>query len=283
MLSNALAQWVQETTQKTIVSVDAIGGGCINQAAKLSLSDGQAYFIKYHHNPPQRLFSTEFKGLEAIRKQVDMFVPNVVAHSNQAILMEYLEPISMCQKSWHQLGEYLASLHHQEFESYGFEEDNFCGLTPQKNSKLNNGHAFFAQYRLNYQAKLALDAALISDDMFKQIVQLSSNLENWIPDNPAVLIHGDLWSGNMMSTQTGVKLVDPACYYGWAEAELAMTLLFGGFDKAFYQSYEYHSGIQKDWRKRAPLYNLYHLLNHVNLFGQSYLLQVKQVLKSFIS
>jgi fructosamine-3-kinase len=117
-----------------------------------------------------------------------------------------------------------------------------------------------------------------------RLENIASRLSNWIPQQPPVLLHGDLWSGNVhCDAQGSPALIDPACYWGWAEAELAMTSLFGGFEPDFYTSYAECSGMDSDWPERAPLYNLYHLLNHLLLFGGSYLGSIRQICRRFAS
>jgi len=281
-LPENIRQWLADVLPDCAYSIEPVVGGCVNQAAKLSLANGDNFFVKYNNSSPPCMFKVEAIGLEAINQQVKNFAPKMIAYSDQVLLLEYLSPAQMDEQYWQELGVNLAQLHSKTFDCFGFKNDNFCGLTPQVNRLIENGYTFFAQYRLNYQAKLAFDSGLISKKILTQIDLIASKLESWIPEMPVAFIHGDLWSGNVMSTQSGAKIVDPACYYGWAEAELAMTSLFGGFDAIFYQSYEANSEIRKDWRERVPLYNLYHLLNHVNLFGESYVQQVEDVIRRFV-
>jgi len=280
-LPKEICQWIVKTISTEGFEIEPVSGGCINQAFKLTVAEGKNYFLKFNLSARPDMFKTEAQGLEALNQQVKAIAPRVIDHSEKALLLEYLSPGSPSNKYWQELGEKLALLHSQSFDVFGFHSDNYCGLTPQVNEFTKSGFKFFAKFRLEYQGKMAFDSGLISKKTIQNLELLASKLSNLIPNMPAVLIHGDLWLGNMSSTQNGAKIFDPACYFGWAEAELAMTCLFGGFDKIFYQSYQTHSEISTDWRERVPLYNLYHLLNHVNLFGGNYVRQVEDILRRY--
>jgi len=145
-----------------------------------------------------------------------------------------------------------------------------------------DGFAFFAEARLLHQGKLARDAGLLDSGAIRKLEWLAARLDRWIPEQPASLIHGDLWGGNAHCGPEGEPvLIDPAAHYGWAEAELAMTTLFGRFPEAFYRSYLASSQLSPEWESRIPLYNLYHLLNHLNLFGGGYRQSVQAVLDRY--
>jgi len=262
-----------------MVQLKPVGGGCISDAYHVTLPSGQQAFLKTHTQP--KLFTAEAEGLRAINQVVPQFAPNVIAEHQHALLLEWLPPTVFTKTDWHSLGEHLAMLHRETHHQFGFKQDNFCGATPQKNNWTQDGLTFFREHRLRFQIDMANRKKLLSSALNQQLDALINQLDSWLPSMPAVLIHGDLWSGNAMSTKQGVKLIDPAVYYGWAEAELAMTCLFGGFDSEFYRAYENASTIEPDWRDRVPLYNLYHLLNHLNLFGASYLSGIQQAVKRF--
>ena len=227
------------------------------------------------------MFEQESNGLKAINKAVDGFAPRVLHFSTQALMLEWLSPAAQTDAFWLSLAEQLVAMHQFNGEQFGFVDDNYCGATPQPNPQMNNGFEFFAEHRLIYQTKLAFDAGLLPSSDVSAIETIARNLPQWLPEQPAVLLHGDLWSGNVMSTSKGAKLIDPACYFGFAEADLAMTLLFGGFSSLFYRHYAENSNMAPDWQDRAELYNLYHLLNHLNLFGGQYLSAVHRVLRRY--
>ena len=147
---------------------------------------------------------------------------------------------------------------------------------------LPGGGSIFAEYRLRYQVKLAVDAGLLEPDAITRLEQLATRLDSLIPEQAPALLHGDLWHGNVLFNGRGDPvLIDPACHWGWPEAEIAMCALFGGFPPDFYDSWEAAAIPESGWRERLPLYQLYHLLNHLNLFGPGYRPQVMAVLHRY--
>lgn len=271
--------WIERVLSGSIQQLRPQSGGCINQSFQIEMSNGERYFIKYH--PDTAMFAAEAYGLEAINAQVSGFAPKAIAWSDDCLILDWLQPAAATGRYWQTLGERLAALHQQPQTHFGFNRDNFCGATPQPNPKCDDGFAFFGTHRLRFQAELALKQGRLNASEFEAIVRLSDNLKHYLPEQPPVLIHGDLWSGNAMNTESGAAIFDPATHYGWAEAELAMTTLFGGFDTEFYSAYEATSSIAPDWRERIPIYNLYHLLNHLNLFGASYRQSVQQIIRRY--
>jgi fructosamine-3-kinase len=156
------------------------------------------------------------------------------------------------------------------------------GLTPQPNGWLDDGYAFFGERRLKFQGDLARRHGLLDSSNYQLLITLISHLSTLIPTQPASLSHGDLWSGNIHNGPQGEPvLIDPAAHYGWAEAELAMMTLFGSLPEAFFKAYEAVRPLAPGYRERFDLYNLYHLLNHLNLFGESYSGSVRAILQKY--
>ena len=204
------------------------------------------------------------------------------AASGSELVTERIESGRASPASWERLGRQLAELHALEQPCFGFTSDNFCGDTPQPNPRTGDGHAFFAECRLGYQGRLAFDRGLLDEGEMGQLERLCSSLETLVPEQGPALLHGDLWNGNVLFDQAGDPVViDPACYWGWPEAEIGMCALFGGFPENFYASWESCAGPQPGWRERLPVYQLYHLLNHLNLFGGGYRSQVLSVLDRY--
>ncbi|MGB0958381.1 MAG: fructosamine kinase family protein, partial [Litorivicinus sp.] len=207
----------------------------------------------------------------ALRTCSSLRIPRVYFVSETGLLMEDLNPAQPTPHYWESLGQGLAELHQFRGPHFGFNTDNYCGLGAQINKPTGDGHEFFAQCRLLPQGQRALERGLLSSDVMHQIEALCHRLPDLVPDAPAVLVHGDLWSGNVIADEQGEPaLIDPAAHWGWAEADLAMTCQFGGFAGRFYDAYEEASGCDRSWRDRAGLMNLYHQLNHLNLFGTLY-------------
>ncbi|MGP4845621.1 fructosamine kinase family protein [Marinobacter sp. 1Y8] len=279
----AIDTLLRELGLPEITRTESVGGGSISQAFKALLSDGRTVFIKRLRNAPAGFFQAEADGLRAMADVSGCRVPVVLGVSEQGLVLEWLEG-TPAGDFGEQLGRGLATLHASVSGQFGFHDDNFCGLTPQPNPWMTDGHAFFADARLIFQAKRARDAGLLNEPDVSRLETLAAKLPEWVPPMPASLIHGDLWSGNVHCDGRGAPvLIDPAVHYGWAEADLAMTTLFGRQSPAFYDAYLAASDIVgRDWEERAPLYNLYHLLNHLNLFGGSYRSQVMQVLRRYV-
>jgi fructosamine-3-kinase len=229
------------------------------------------------------MFAREAEGLQALKVEGGPRVPEPYLHGGDFLLLEDLKPARRASDYWTAFGRQLAKVHEHTRTSFGFAHDNYIGSTPQPNPWTEDGYSFFGEHRLGYQARLARQKGLLSGEDYRRVESLISRLPDLIPRQPPSLIHGDLWGGNAETDENGQPaLIDPATHYGWAEAELAMTALFGGFEDAFYRSYEDTRRLESGYRKRFPIYNLYHLLNHVNLFGRSYLGRTMAILHRFV-
>jgi protein-ribulosamine 3-kinase len=278
----AAARWLEEQGFGQITGQRPIGGGCINNGARLSTSSGRQFFLKTNHSTPPDMFAREAEGLEALRHADGPRLPQPYLHGPTFLLMEDLSPAPPQPGYWASFGRQLARLHQHTHDRFGFHHDNYLGSTPQPNPWTADGFEFFARQRLMFQADLAHENGLLSPSDHSRVDRLAAHLKELVPVQPASLIHGDLWSGNAIAGDQGEPaLIDPAAHYGWAEAELGMTVLFGGFPGEFYRAYQAERALEPGWEERLPLYNLYHLLNHVNLFGGSYLSQVQSILRRF--
>ena len=280
-----------------IVSRRPVHGGDINESYCLSLSDGSAVFMKCNTLKNLPFFEAEAKGLEALRRTNAIGVPRALAIGTDKtqrmsfLLMEYLEHAARLTRYWEIFGRELAVLHRAdctEFAAagqgrpFGFTHDNYIGASPQMNTPKENWITFFRECRLLPQIKMA--ERYLDSGMRKQCTKLLDHLDSYLtePKFPS-LIHGDLWSGNAVCGPNGKAwILDPAAYVGNYEAELAMTELFGSNPNTFYEAYDEIIPIDSGYRDRRDLYNLYHMLNHLNLFGASYLGSVQRIIKKYV-
>lgn len=278
----AVVDWCQREGHGSIVSDRAVSGGCINNGVRLETSSGRTFFLKRNEAAPADMFVREAAGLGALAAADGPRVPAPLLVGENFLLLEDLRPAPQKSDYWSQFGRQLASMHATTGDAFGFEHDNYLGSTPQPNPPTEDGYRFFGDHRLRYQAELAARRGLLDTEQVDQVDRLASRLPQLVPEQPPSLLHGDLWGGNAMADEHGEPaIIDPAVHYGWAEAELGMTALFGRFPDSFYDAYGQVRPLAGGWRKRLPLYNLYHLLNHLNLFGASYRQQVQSILIRF--
>lgn len=282
MIPAAVRGWLEEHEFGVIAEQRPVGGGCINHGTRLLSEKGQRFFLKQNSDAPEDMFVREAEGLEVLRAGPGPRFPEPLLQGPDFLLLEDLAAAPRGEDYGALLGRQLAEMHLRTETRFGFAHDNYIGSTPQPNAWTEDGFIFFAEQRLGFQVRLARDGGLFERGEAAGVEKLAGRLEELIPEQPASLIHGDLWAGNAISDEGGrPALIDPAAHYGWAEAELGMTQLFGGFEASFYAAYEEARPLEPGWRQRLPLYNLYHLLNHLNLFGRGYHAQVLDVLKRY--
>jgi len=233
-------------------------------------------FIKENTSHFKDLLLKEKDGLNLLSKELTenkyLFIPKLFSASENTLEIEQIEIISSTTKLSKNLGVGLAQLHQKVYKNYGYDKDNFIGLNPQKNELSQNWGDFFITYRLLFQIELIKNDNI--KEQFKTILNKNSKkLETFLNEtceHPS-LVHGDLWSGNVLYASNKVYLIDPAIYYADREVDIAMSEMFGGFSKEFYNSYNKTYPLSKEYEKKKIIYNLYHYLNHYNLFGNSYL------------
>lgn len=281
---------------------DRVFGGDINDAYRVSLSNGEYIFVKTNSIRNLVFFRTEARGLRALGASGKIGVPKILgtgtdeARGVSFLALEYIDSASRIDTYWETFGHELAQLHRTECLSfvaseaerrkcdlrYGFTEDNFIGATPQKNSPREKWTDFYREYRLRPQLKRA--EHYLGAELMKRADSLLEHLDSYLrePEFPS-LLHGDLWSGNMMCGPDGrAWIINPAAYVGDFEADLAMTQLFGSLPPRFYEAYSEVNPIdRKGYQERKKLYDLYHLLNHLNLFGRSYLSSVAGIIRGY--
>lgn len=281
-LPPSVQQWLEHQDLGRIEQTERLAGGSINQVLRVTTTSDECFVVKLNPHCAEDFFLAEARSLQLLGRTGCVAVPEVYHAGPDFLLMEYLPASNRSSHYWEQLGESLAHLHQQPADGFGFPFDTYCGSTLQPNDPLKDGYQFFSERRLIHQARLARDQDLLERSDTRAVELLCERLPELIPTQAPAPLHGDLWSGNVHCGPQGrAYLIDPAAYYGWPEADLAMTRLFGGFDGAFLQAYQQVRPLEPGFEQRIPIYNLYHLLNHLNLFGEAYLRQVRQVLERF--
>jgi fructosamine-3-kinase len=235
------------------------------------------------------MFIKEGHGLEELKNAGVIRVPGVISSDSRFILLEFISSAPRQKNFFEDFGSKFALLHKHTSNEFGFYENNYIGSTPQinlpdDNSRLNWA-SFYFNNRLLFQFRL-LEKNGYADSAFKNTFgKIENKIDSILSDLDTYpsLIHGDLWSGNFMSDENGNPcLIDPAAYYGHREADLAMTKLFGGFPQSFYNSYNETFPLQEGWQYRENIYMLYHVMNHLNLFGGGYYSQTLSLMKSYL-
>ena len=287
-LSAHLAQHISEVTGApfALQSQQSIGGGCINQASKVS-DERRAFFVKINRADQLAMFEAECAGLTEMYESRTIRVPQPIcvgtAAGSSYIVMEYL-PLDggASASAWQQMGEQLAAMHKVvSKQGFGWHRDNTIGATPQQNKWTSDWVGFWRDRRLGPQFELAHDKGgrfPRRDELMNAIPRLLKG-----HDPQPALLHGDLWSGNAAITTEGEPVIlDPATYYGDPETDLAMTELFGRFPAAFYDAYNRVSPVDSGYLTRKIFYNLYHIINHFNLFGGGYQSQANQMIDKIL-
>jgi protein-ribulosamine 3-kinase len=268
--------------------IASIGGGCINRTYRIE-GNGQRFFVKLNDARALTMFEAEAAGLWEILASRSVRAPAPLCWgSNNAeawLVLEYLEMNDAGRSGGTALGQGLAGMHRFSSQKFGWIRDNTIGSTPQVNKFSSGWREFWREYRLGYQLQLAR-ANGYTGRLQKQGEQLMERLDQFFPGPPPVpsLLHGDLWAGNYSFDVSGEPVVfDPAVYYGDRETDIAMTELFGGFASSFYAAYREVYPLEPEYETRKTLYNLYHILNHLNLFGGGYLRQAEQMMGKLLA
>ena len=274
-----------------VLSEISIGGGSINKAYKVQTDKG-VFFVKVNDAKKfPGMFEAEAKGLEILRKKNKIYVPAVIGtgeEGNETVFVsEFVESGKRSKHFFHEFGQALAKLHAcgqvlRPDHTFGLDHDNYIGSLKQFNAPKNTWSEFFSEMRLEVQVKLARDKGALDREHIRSFENLYLRLDEIFPDEDPSLLHGDLWSGNFMTGPDGKACIfDPAVYYGHREMDIAMSKLFGGFDREFYEGYDSVHPPEKGWEKRIEICNLYPLLVHVNLFGGGYVNDVSRIILKF--
>ncbi|MFD2201470.1 fructosamine kinase family protein [Shivajiella indica] len=265
--------------------VRLISAGNVNQGVLLEVKESK-FFLKVNFEPDAVIFEKEADGLNILRKNCPLKIPEVYHfgrfEERNFLLMEWIQEEKINKSYWEKLGEGLAQLHMASFQFFGYPTDNFIASLSQINSFNESWLDFFIESRLEPLIGKAYFEGLVNLEFLKKFRKIYAQLGNIFPREKPSLIHGDLWSGNIMIGQNGnPALIDPAVYFGHREMDLAFSKLFGGFDRAFYQSYQDNFPLDPGFEEREAIYNLYPLLVHVLLFGKSYLSGIERTVGNF--
>lgn len=261
-----------------------VSGGDINNAFQLQITGGKQCFLKFHPGASGgALLAAEQRGLEEIRKAGVVATPGVLAFGADErggwLVLEFLEGKPATGDDWASLGRQLAGLHQVTAPDFGFDSDNFIGTLTQSNRRHQHWAEFYREERLRPQFQAARSWFDAADHA--RIDTFLARLPSLVDPGEPALIHGDLWSGNVLISGAGPVLIDPAVCYAHREMDLAMSMLFGGFDRLFYESYHATWPLIAGWRDRIELYQLYYLLAHLNMFGAGYLGSVMRIVRRF--
>lgn len=306
----AIEKHISDVTKTNIhfIQKSALSGGCINQSWKVTDSNHKHWFIKINTVDLLTMFIAESEGLDEISKTNSIRTPESICYGStdefSYFILEFLElsPLSHSSLSNQgQAGEQLANMHldhsknssknnsknssNNNATSFGWHRNNTIGSTPQINQQNNNWVTFWKENRLIYQLELSHKNGFTTKSYEKGLA-LADNIQHFFSAytvKPS-LLHGDLWGGNISADNHGNPVIyDPAVYYGDREADIAMTELFGGFNQEFYSAYNAHYALDEGYKTRKTLYNLYHILNHFNLFGSGYASQSEQMINKLLA
>jgi fructosamine-3-kinase len=285
----AAAPW-QESVGRALGSAVAgarpVSGGDINEAHELTLADGRVVFAKTNRAAPPAMFPAEARGLAWLAEAGALRVPAVLAQDPAFLVLERIAAGPRRGDFDERLGRGLAALHRSGAPGFGLDHDNFIGRLPQANAPLPGATwaAFYRARRLEPQLRLAVDGGRASPAMRRDAERLFAVLEDLVgPPEPPARLHGDLWGGNLLCDEGGRPcLIDPAAYGGHREVDLGMMRLFGGFGPRVFEAYEEAAPLAEGHEDRVPLYQLYFLLVHVNLFGSSYVRSVERALAAVL-
>jgi fructosamine-3-kinase len=287
-LSRSITETVEEYRGTRIRQTESLSGGCISNAYKITFKDGATCLLKFNENSPTDMFTKEAHGLQELKKANAIKVPEVFLYGNDFILMEFISAIGKQKNFFEEFGRKFALLHKYTGEGFGFYEDNYIGSTPQINinddSFKGDWTSFYFNNRLLYQFKLAEKNGYVDSSFREAFGKIEEKIELILGEGEVrpSLLHGDLWSGNYMTDEEGnACLIDPAVYYGHREADLAMTKLFGGFSASFYEAYIEEYPLDEGWEYRQNIYMLYHVMNHLNIFGGGYFSQALSLMKYY--
>lgn len=288
--NHALLQHLGHVTGQSLAkaSLYPVSGGDINRCYLLK-TEHFSWFIKLNDSNLAPMFAAEVAGLKALAAMQTIKIPKVIMYGSDKqqayLILEYLKLKPCNSNTQKHLGQQLAQIHRKQQPFYGWHIDNTLGKTPQHNQACEHWVSFWQQQRLSKQLQFAAEKGYtgkLQTEGEKLCADIGHFFSTYTPE--ASLVHGDLWAGNVAEDEQGKPVIfDPACYYGDREVDLAMTELFGGFSNNFYAAYENEWPLDEGYSVRKTLYNLYHILNHLNLFGEGYAHQALNMVSQLLA
>jgi fructosamine-3-kinase len=278
-------QLITKLSKNLIFDWHPISGGSINKTFKIT-ANNYSFFIKVNTITVfKNGFNEEVLGLQFLKAN-GAITPKVILEGRFDnyiyLILSYIDSAFQKPQFWESFALQVANLHQHKGKQFGLGYDNFMGQLTQKNRYCTNFSTFFIENRLQPQVQLAVETGLFQTKDIPSFERLYNRLPSIFPVEEPSAIHGDLWSGNFIATVNNKAVfIDPAVYYGHREIDIAMSLLFGGFSELFYQIYQQVYPLENGFYKRKDIYNLYPLLIHLNLFGKSYLKNIKTIVSKF--
>jgi fructosamine-3-kinase len=284
-MNKALLSHIEAELQTRITKTEQVFGGDINETFVLH-SSHKKLFLKLNSIERSDMFEKEFKGLTILRAANAIAIPEPskwgLFEKQIYLVMEYIEKGSTSPDFWRIFAQQLAALHLNTSDHFGLDHENYIGSLHQQNKQCNSWAEFYAEQRILFLIRMAFDSKKCDISDCRLAEKLCNKFDDLFPKEPPSLLHGDLWSGNYMIGNNGKPVIyDPAVYYGHREMDLGMMLLFGGFENSIYDFYNESFSLEKSWRSRVDLTQLYPLLVHLNLFGGHYYDSVRTTLKKY--
>ena len=264
----------------------AVSGGDINRAYEIWTTT-EKFFLKLNNSREfPDMFAAETKGLHTLLTNTNLKVPRVIKNGvtgeTQYLLIEWLDKGVPVKSFWEDFGAGLAAMHKESTNYFGFDGDNYIGCLPQKNEACASWPEFYAAQRILPLVKQLYNNGSFSPKDVTDTEALCAVFSDLFPEEPPALLHGDLWSGNFLTTSNGCAAIfDPSVYYGHREMDIGMSLLFGGFDRKFYDAYNSAYPLQTGWEGRVRLAQLYSLLVHAVLFGGHYISSAANIIRQY--
>ncbi len=283
-MQNDILQSIAEQEGLKLSNSHRLSGGSINAVYRLETEQGSMIVKVNTKDQYPQMFAKEARGLQLLKKTNSFKIPEVYGQGkigdNAYLLIEYLSVRDDKTGSWESFARALAELHKNSKDTFGLDHDNYIGSLPQyNNSNLTNAGEFYIEKRLKPQYEIAREKNGFS---FGRLDKMFEHIKYFIPDEPPALVHGDLWNGNYMLTANAEPaLIDPAVAYAPREMDLAMMKLFGGFPDEAFAAYNEIFPLDKAWKERIDIFQLYYLLVHLNLFGQNYFHPINGIMQRF--